>query len=56
MSPFHEEWMETLRAQYIHSVKTKDSNSRSLRNILEEAGFTEGQLEEYEIIATMEET
>ena len=55
-SPFHGDWIETLKIQYVHSIKTKDTNRTSLRKILEEAGFTEDQIQELEVLATMRET
>lgn len=55
MSPFREEWLECLRAQYAYAVKSHDSNEQSVKGVLEQAGFTESEIEEIKIIATMRE-
>ena len=54
MSIFADEWRACLRAQYKHVVRVNDSTTReSLTGIMLEIGFTDSELAELSVEATM---
>ena len=45
MDPFSEEWRECLKAQYLYSLETHDSNLEFSRHMLKEAGLSADEIE-----------
>ncbi|MCC6614022.1 MAG: hypothetical protein IT320_11140 [Anaerolineae bacterium] len=53
-SIFAEEWRECLRAHYTHVVRIQDvSTERTLISVMQEAGFSDADLAELRLQATM---
>lgn len=53
-SPFDEEWRESLAEQFKHAARLEGKTRRdALRQMLHELGFSEGQLRDLYIDATM---
>jgi hypothetical protein len=51
---FADEWRDCLRAHYMHVIRTADHITEpTLRDVLKEAGFSESELAELRVRATM---
>jgi hypothetical protein len=53
-NPFDDEWRDCLRAHYIHVVRSGDTLTEpSLNRVLNQVGFSESELAELHVRATM---
>ncbi len=53
-SPFAEDWRDCLRVHFQHVVRNKDhTTEQTLVGVLQDIGFTEPQLAELKVLATM---
>ena len=53
-SPFSEDWRDCLKAHYTHVIRTNDQRTeKTLRTVLHECGYSDGQIDEWLVLATM---
>jgi hypothetical protein len=53
-SPFADDWRDCLRAHFMHVIRTNDVRTEpTLTGVLLNAGFTEAELRELKLMATM---